>query len=450
LDNINNFSDDRFSYTKIKIMKNTENIFSRRKILIYGLGKSGISSYKFLKKKADVYLFDDNLRNSLNLKKKLISFKKISKLNFERIIISPGINISKCRLSKYLKKNLSKIYTDLDVFYSFYKNKSIAITGTNGKSTTAKILFDILLDQKKDVRLIGNIGNPALSEKKITKKTIFVIEASSYQLEYSKMFTSKYAAILNISADHIERHKSLKKYVDAKFKLIDSQTKESFAYIKKDDKLINKKLKLKKFNCKIIKIDVNKNYNFFKKIKNSYFFSESNKENLSFVLEISKKLKLKKHLILKTIQKFKGLKYRQQIIFQSNSLTIINDSKSTSFASSIDVLKSKSNIMWLLGGVFKKGDKLNLRKKDFKNVRAFIYGKNKIFFNNELKGKVKFKNFIKLNDALKNVFKLIKLEKLKKNVILFSPCAASFDSFKNFEDRGHYFNQLIKQHLNGK
>ncbi len=431
-------------------MKNTENIFSRRKILIYGLGKSGISSYKFLKKKADVYLFDDNLRNSLNLKKKLISFKKISKLNFERIIISPGINISKCRLSKYLKKNLSKIYTDLDVFYSFYKNKSIAITGTNGKSTTAKILFDILLDQKKDVRLIGNIGNPALSEKKITKKTIFVIEASSYQLEYSKMFTSKYAAILNISADHIERHKSLKKYVDAKFKLIDSQTKESFAYIKKDDKLINKKLKLKKFNCKIIKIDVNKNYNFFKKIKNSYFFSESNKENLSFVLEISKKLKLKKHLILKTIQKFKGLKYRQQIIFQSNSLTIINDSKSTSFASSIDVLKSKSNIMWLLGGVFKKGDKLNLRKKDFKNVRAFIYGKNKIFFNNELKGKVKFKNFIKLNDALKNVFKLIKLEKLKKNVILFSPCAASFDSFKNFEDRGHYFNQLIKQHLNGK
>ena len=93
--------------------------------------------------------------------------------------------------------------------------------------------------------------------------------------------------------------------------------------------------------------------------------TEANKENLSFVLEISKKLRLKNHLILKTIQQFKGLKYRQQIIFQSNSLTIINDSKSTSFASSIDVLKSKSNIMWLLGGVFKKGDKLNLRKKDF-------------------------------------------------------------------------------------
>ena len=167
-------------------MKNTENFFSGKRILIYGLGKSGISSYKFLKNKADVYLFDDSLKIDLNLKKKLISFKKISLLNFERIIISPGIDIFNCRLSKYLKKNLPKIYTDLDVFYSFYKNKSITITGTNGKSTTAKILFDVLHDQRRDVRLIGNIGNPALSERKITKKTIFVIEASSYQLDYSK------------------------------------------------------------------------------------------------------------------------------------------------------------------------------------------------------------------------------------------------------------------------
>ena len=431
-------------------MNNTENIFSGKKILIYGLGKSGVSSYKFLKNKADVYLFDDSLKNNLNFNKKLIGFKKVSLLNFERIIISPGIDIYNCKLSKYLKKNLSKIYTDLDVFYSFYKNKSITITGTNGKSTTAKILFDVLHDQRRDVRLIGNIGNPALSERKITKKTIFVIEASSYQLDYSKIFTSKYAAILNISADHIERHKSLKNYIDVKFKLIDSQTKKSFAFLKKDDKFINRKLKSKKFNSKIIKIDTNKNYNLYKKINNNYFLSGSNKENLSFVLEISKKLKLKNHLILKTIQKFKGLKYRQQIIFQNNSLTVINDSKSTSFASSIDILKSKSNILWLLGGVFKKGDKLNLKKEDFKNVRAFIYGKNKIFFNDELKDKVKFENFDKLNDALRNIFKLIKKEKFKKNIILFSPCAASFDSFKNFEDRGHYFNQLIKQYLNGK
>ena len=86
----------------------------------------------------------------------------------------------------------------------------------------------------------------------------------------------------------------------------------------------------------------------------------------------------------------------------------------------------------------------------FENVRAFVYGKNKNSFNRELKGKVNFKNFKKINDALKYIFNLIKSEKLKKNIILFSPCAASFDSFKNFEDRGYYFNQLIKQRFYGK
>ena len=118
-------------------MKIFNNIFLRKKILIYGLGKSGISSYKFLKNKSDVYLFDDNLKNKFKPKKKLIRYEQIKKINFDRIIISPGIDISNCKLSKFLKKNSNKIYTDLDIFFSFFKNQSIAITGTNGKSTTA-------------------------------------------------------------------------------------------------------------------------------------------------------------------------------------------------------------------------------------------------------------------------------------------------------------------------
>ena len=216
-------------------MKKNKNIFLDKKILIYGLGKSGISSYKFLKNKAELYLFDDNIKKEINSKinKRLYNLKQVSEVKFNKIIISPGIDISNCKLSKFLKKNFSKIYTDLDVFYSFYKNKSITITGTNGKSTTAKILHKILIDQKYDARLIGNIGNPALSEKKITKRTIFVIEASSYQLDYSKIFTSKYAVILNISPDHIERHKNLKNYINAKFNLLNSQSNQSLAFVKK-------------------------------------------------------------------------------------------------------------------------------------------------------------------------------------------------------------------------
>ena len=426
-------------------------IFLNKKILIYGLGKSGLSSFQFLKKKNNIFLYDDHkVKNkNLDIKKNLINYKDLLNVKIDQIILSPGIDINKCKLSKFLKKNQNKIYTDLDVFYSFYKNDCITITGTNGKSTTCQLMYEVLYDQKFDVKLVGNIGNPILSVRGVKKRTIFVLEASSYQLEYSKIFKSKYAAILNLSPDHLERHKTLNKYIKAKFKLLKNQSRESLAFVNKNDLLINKELKLNTFNSKIIKVNTKKKYNnFLKNIHNKYFISETNKENLSFILEISKKLNLKSDLISQTIKKFSGLKYRQQIIFKRNNLTVINDSKSTSFSSSIGLLKSNQNIYWILGGIYKKGDKLNLSKKYFSNIKAFIYGKNKKPFINQLRGKIAYKNFDNLKTALKEIFIIIKKEKSFNKTILFSPCAASFDSFKNFEDRGLFFNNLIREHLN--
>ena len=200
-------------------MLNNPNIFYKKKILIYGLGKSGLSVLKFLKKDNEITTFDDKIK---------VDNKKITKIKFDYIIISPGIDINKCNLSKFLKNNSKKIYTDLDIFYNHHKkNNKITITGTNGKSTTAKILYDVLRDQKVDVRLVGNIGNPILLEKKVTNRTVFVIEASSYQLEYSKLFKSNISLILNISPDHLERHKTIHRYVSAKFKLVKNQSQTS-------------------------------------------------------------------------------------------------------------------------------------------------------------------------------------------------------------------------------
>ena len=425
-------------------MKIDKDIFLGKKILIYGLGKSGISTFKFLKKRADVYLFDDNQKPNL----KIITINQLIKIKFDRIIFSPGIDISNCKLSKFLNINLDKIYTDLDVFYSFYKNTSIAITGTNGKSTTAKILFDILTDQKKDVRLIGNIGNPALSEKKISKKTFFVIEVSSYQLEYSKIFSAKYAVILNISVDHIERHKNLTNYVNAKFKLLDSQNNKSFAFVKKNDRLINQKIRKNKFKPKIYKVDTLNINKLSNQLNNKYFISDGNKENLSFILKIASKLKLNKTKLFKKLNNFKGLKYRQQIIFDNKNLTIINDSKSTSFASSENILKNFNDIYWILGGIPKKGDKFKLSKKKCRNFKVFTFGNHHKQFNRILRNKIKIKKLKNLKVTLKKIFLEIKKQKIKKNIIFFSPAGASFDSFKNFEDRGKYFDQLIKKFVN--
>ena len=425
-------------------MKSDLNIFLNKKILVYGLGKSGLSTFNFLKSKSEVFLYDDFQKKN----KKIINYKILLKKKFDFIIISPGIDINKCKLSKFLKKNFKKIYSDLDIFYTFFKNDCITITGTNGKSTTCKLLHDILSKQKYDVRLVGNIGNPILSEKKIKPKTIFVVEASSYQLEYSKIFKSKYAAILNISPDHIERHKTFRNYINAKLKLFKNQLKNSLAFIKQDDFFLKRELYQKKLNCKLIKV---KTDNFNKtqiELKNKYFMTETNKENLSFVFSIAEKLRLNKNLMLKTILKFKGLKYRQQIIYKKPNFLIINDSNSTSFSSSMGILKAYPNIFWLLGGVYKKGDKFDLPKKYHHKIRAFIFGKKRNFFKAQLKGKIKYENFETLEKAFKKILSISKRQKLLDKTILFSPSAASFDNFKNFEERGFYFNKLVKKYLN--
>ena len=417
------------------------NIFYKKKILIYGLGKSGLSAFKFLKKDNKIITHDD---------KKKPNNKKISKIKFDYIIVSPGIDINRCSLSKFLKNNSKKIYTDLDIFYNNYKeNNKITITGTNGKSTTAKILYEVLKDQKVDVRLVGNIGNPILLEKKITDKTVFVIEASSYQLEYSKLFKSNISLILNISPDHLERHKTINKYLSAKFKLVKNQSKKDLAILNTKNFYINRQLKSKKFLPKIIKIEKNINNLFLKKINNKYFNTDSNRENLQFILEVAKILKLKKNLLIKTLKRFKGPKYRQEIIYQSKKLTIINDSKATTFSSSVSLLKSLTNVYWIVGGQAKKGDKLLLSKKDCKNFKAYIFGDNKNFFINKIKKLMKYESFLDLKHLINKLSLEIKADKkINNKTILFSPSAASFDNFKNFEKRGEYFNQLIKKYIN--
>ena len=422
-------------------MLNNLNIFYKKKILIYGLGKSGLSVLKFLKKDNQITTHDDKIK---------VDNKKITKIKFDYIIISPGIDINKCNLSKFLKNNSKKIYTDLDIFYNHHEeNNKITITGTNGKSTTAKILYDVLRDQKVDVRLVGNIGNPILLEKKVTDRTVFVIEASSYQLEYSKLFKSNISLILNISPDHLERHKTINQYVSAKFKLVKNQSKQDVAILNIKNFYIKRELESKNYLPKVIKIKKNINSIFLKKINNEYFNTEGNKENLKFILEIAKILNLKKNLLVKTLKKFKGLKYRQEIIFQSNKLTIINDSKATTFSSSASLLKSLTNVYWIVGGQAKKGDKLLLSKKKCKNIKAYIFGTNKNFFIKKLKKFMKYESFLDLKSLVKKLFLEIKHDKNKiHKTILFSPSAASFDNFKNFEKRGEYFNQLIKKYLN--
>lgn len=423
------------------------NQFNNQNILIYGFGKSGRACFKYLRKNNKIEIYDDK-KSSIpkNLKKNSINKTKLTSVNFDRIVVSPGIDINKCTLKKYLSKNKSKIISELDIFYlNNIKNKKITITGTNGKSTTSKLLHDVLKKHGKDVRLVGNIGNPLLLEKNIKPKTIFVIEASSYQIEYSKYFKTDFAIILNISPNHLERHRTFKNYIKSKFGLIKSQKKNSFAFIEKNNNFLKEELKKNKINSKIIKVNLKISNKIKKKIKNSYFENKNNLNNLKFVLEISKKLKLKNQKVFKVVNSFKELNFRQQILYKNKKLLIINDSKSTNFSSSINLLESYKNIYWLVGGRFKKGDNFVLNKKYYKNINAYIFGKRKKFFVKNLINKIKYKTFDNIKRALVEIIIDAKKNNLSPVNIIFSPSAASFDQFSNFEERGKNFNYLVRK-----
>jgi len=243
-----------------------QDTFNNKKILIYGLGLSGKACLKYLEKNNNITVYDDNnfLKNRKNknffLNKNIIVQKK-----FDYIVLSPGIDIKNCKLKSFLFKNKKIIITELDIFYLIFpKNVKITITGTNGKSSTCQMLYNIFKINKLDTRLVGNIGNSPLLEKKIDKKTIFIIEASSYQIFYSKYFKSDHAAILNLSANHLERHGNISEYAKAKLKLIFNQNKKSHSYIENESLLINKYISKKKIKSKLNKLNYSKQ-NFFKK-----------------------------------------------------------------------------------------------------------------------------------------------------------------------------------------
>ena len=421
-------------------------ILKGKKFLIYGFGLSGKSCFKFLNKNNYVRIFDDKEENIPKiLSKKNITKKKLKNFYFDYIVLSPGIDKTSCSLRKYLKINNYKLINELDIFHSLCpKNTKISITGTNGKSTVVSIIFKLLKKSGIDARLVGNIGFPILSEKNINKNTVFVIEVSSYQIEYSKFFVSDIAAILNITPDHLERHKSYKNYCKIKFKLIKNQNKKGISLVNKNLHIFDKYLEQNNIKSKIYKINPFVSNKIISKISNNYFLNKNNLENLKFVLKICQIFKIKNKTFFEILNKFKGLQYRQQTILKKNNLIIINDSKSTSFSSSINLIQSYRNIYWILGGQSKIGDKLNLKKSNFYDVKAYIYGRDKNFFENKLKNKIKCKKFKNLNDATKSVYTDISSDESLKHII-FSPAAASYDQYKNFEERGKKFNLIVKQ-----
>ena len=415
--------------------------FKELSFLVYGLGSSGQSVVRFFKKKKikNFEVWDDN-------DKKLFKNYRSKNLNYslnqvDYIILSPGVSLNNLKNKNKIVKFKKKIITDIDLFYLVNKNfKSVVVTGTNGKSTTCKLITHLLQKNKFKVLLGGNIGTPIL-DLKIKKNTFIVIEASSFQLSHSKFICPDYAILLNITNDHLDWHKNMHDYINSKLKIFNLQHKKQFAIVNNKFKKIFKK---RSFQSRLTVPKI-KNYKKIKyKIKNLYLKSNINDENMSCVYAFSRLIKINNKNFINSMKSFVGLPHRYEVFLKKKNVIFINDSKATSFEATKCALYSSKNIYWVLGGLPKKNDKIILNEVKKNIVKAYLIGKNINFFKNQIKNKINFTISRSLKNSIIKIVNDIKLLDNKNNTILLSPAAASYDQFLNFEKRGEEFKKWSK------
>ena len=414
--------------------------FKELSFLIYGLGLSGQSVVRFfLKKKINNFRVWDDREKKLFKNSRTKNLKKsLDEVNY--IVLSPGISLKK---NKKFIKYKKKIITDIDLFYLINKKaKSIVVTGTNGKSTTCKLLFHLLKKNKFNPALGGNIGTPILNLKNF-KTNFVIIEASSFQLYHSQFIKPDYALFLNFNNDHLEWHGNKRNYLNSKLKIFSHQNQNHYAILNKKLKVLFRK---RNFKGKLI-IPKIKDYRKIKnKIKNSYLSSNINDENMRFVHAFSKILNIRSKLFIKSMETFRGLPHRFEIFFKKKDFIFINDSKATSFSATRFALSNFKNIYWILGGLPKQADKINLSNCKQNIFKSYLIGKNIPFFKNQIKGKIPFSETKYLKDTVIQIIKDAKLQNDITKIILLSPASASFDQYSNFEKRGEEFKRLCKKY----
>lgn len=441
-----------------------------KKIGIFGLGKTGISSYLALNKIAsEIICYDENI----NSRKNFLSTYSNSNLadlsdprwqKLDKIILSPGISLSHEIVKLANSYNIS-ITSDIELLFEEYpKANFIAITGTNGKSTTVSLTSYILQSCGLDYPACGNIGTPVLSMD--NEYPGYVLELSSFQLDLLQNFKAKIAVLLNITKDHIDRHGSMENYIFAKSKIFNRMDKDSFAIINVDNEINNdifQKL-VEKNTTNLIAISTSKIlergisivdnilYDNIKKItldlpNNKYLQGRHNKENIAASYAACRVIGIAPEEILASVSKFQGLPHRMQyignIIGDKGEIGFYNDSKATNAEAASKSIEALDNIYWLAGGIAKEGGIIELEPLFHKIHKAYLFGEDKENFALTLKGKVDFQICFDLMESFNSALREAQKDTNNIKNILLAPACASFDQFKNFEERGELFIKLF-------
>lgn len=434
----------------------------KQKIGIFGLGKTGISVYEELQGKCDVIVYDD-LKANRDIFEELYTNNSIDALsdsrwqNLDKIVLSPGIPLTH-KIVNIAKNFNIPIISDIDLLFEKSKNLNfIAVTGTNGKSTTTALISHILNSNGLDYPVAGNIGVPALQAK--ASKDGYILELSSFQLDLVKTFTAKIAVLLNITPDHLDRHQDMTGYIAAKSKIFDRMDKDSYAVINIDNDYCREifmtlqqeqRIKLIPFSVtkilengisvvddKINDNDISYELSFNKNLQGTH-----NYENIAASYAVAKIIGVEAKKILESISSFQSLPHRMQYIGSINNISFYNDSKATNAISAVQSIKALDNIYWLAGGIPKEGGIEEIKPYFSKIKKAYFYGQAKEIFANTAKNIVDFVICDNLEQAFDLAYKDAVGDNAEVKNILLAPSCSSYDQFKNFEERGELFMRL--------
>ena len=422
------------------MINNIINYLKDKKILILGFGREGKSTYNFIRK----YLPDKELYigdiNNVDIDDDKVILKTgedyLDNLSdYDLVIKSPGISF------KDVDTKSINISSQLELFLEFVPNKMIGITGTKGKSTTTSLIYKVLTDQNVDAILMGNIGRPLLDYiEDIKEDTILVNEMSSHQLEFVKH--SPYIAIItNLYQEHLDHYNSFEEYMQAKINICRYQKESDFFIYNSDDINLTSRIDDVISN----KIEVSK-YEEIPEVSNSNLKGDSSIYNILFTLAVSDILMLNKEKAIKSINEFKTLPHRMEYVGTYHNIKFYDDAIATIPEATVNSVSALKDVDTLIFGGLDRGVNLSSLVKylDTGIVRNLI-----------CMPKTGYLIADRLNNTDINVFKVETMDEAveiafketeKDKICLLAPAAASYNKYKNFEEKGNHFQKLVKNY----
>ncbi|MCD7972513.1 MAG: UDP-N-acetylmuramoyl-L-alanine--D-glutamate ligase [Candidatus Azobacteroides sp.] len=443
----------------------------KEKIVILGAGESGVGAAILAQKKgfevfvSDLSSIQDKYKRVLNeygipWEEKQHTEEKI--LEAREVIKSPGIP-DKAPLIRKIKDASIPVISEIEFAGRYTDAKMICITGSNGKTTTTMLTYHLLKNAGLNVGLAGNVGNSLALQVANESYDYYVVELSSFQLDGMYDFKADIAVLLNITPDHMDRYDyTMQNYVDSKFRITRNQTQEDVFIFWNDDPLIKAELKKRTFSAQLYPFSEKKQEGvkawtgngqiIIQTIKHTFTMEQdllalTGKHNLynSLASAITGNVVgIKDENIRESLSDFKGVPHRLEYVATVRGVRFINDSKATNVNSCWYALQSMINpVILILGGTDKGNDYTEIEALVKEKVRAMIYlgadnSKLHAFFDDKVPLHADAGS---MEEAVKKAYEFAE----KENTVLLSPCCASFDLFKNYEDRGDQFREYVKK-----